>query len=444
MTNALRNRKTGVWAGWVVVRAALAAMALAGAAQGEDWPQWRGPNRDGVWTESGLTEKFDKPQLDLVWRAPIGSGYSGPTVWQGLVFVTDRVVEPEQIERVHCFDAKTGRKIWSHEYKCAYRDVGYDAGPRSSVTVEAGRAYALGAMGNLFCFEAGTGKILWEKDLNKEYKIRMPKWGISAAPLIEGDLLIVQAGGTNACYVAFDKVSGAERWKSLEDNASYSSPIMIEQAGKRVMVAYTGDNVVGMNPQTGEVYWKYPFPAKRVIIGICDPLVSGDRLFLTNFFDGSLMLRLDKNKLAVEKIWARAGEDEQHTDALHSIISTPIFDGDYIYGVDSYGELRCLDAKNGDRIWESLEAVPKARWATIHMVRNAGKVWMFNERGELIISELSPKGFKEISRAKLIEPTEDQLRMRGGVTWTHPAFANKHVFVRNDKELVCADLTGRK
>ena len=117
--------------------------------------------------------------------------------------------------------------------------------------------------------------------------------------------------------------------------------------------------------------------------------------------------------------------------------------GDYIYGVDSYGELRCLDLATGNRVWESLAAVPKARWATIHFVENGDKIWMFNERGELIISRLSPSGFEEISRAMLIDPTLDQLRQRGGVCWAHPAFANRHVFARNDKELVCADLTAK-
>ena len=234
--------------------------------------------------------------------------------------------------------------------------------------------------------------------------------------------------------------SGAERWKALDDNASYSAPVIIEQAGKRVMVAYTGDNVVGMNPQTGEVYWKHSFPPRQMVIGIADPVVSGDRLFLTNFFDGSLMLKLGQDKPAVEKLWQRAGQDEQNTDALHSIISTPIFDGDYIYGVDSYGELRCLNAKTGDRIWEDQTATPRNRWSNIHFVRHGENIWMFNERGELIISKLSPQGFQEIDRAKLIAPTPEQLPRRDGVTWSHPAFAYRHVFARNDKELVCASL----
>ncbi len=121
-------------------------------------------------------------------------------------------------------------------------------------------------------------------------------------------------------------------------------------------------------------------------------------------------------------------------------MSTPLIQGDYIYGVDSYGELRCLERQNGDRLWESLEAVPKDRWANIHMVKNDDKVWMFNEKGELIISKLSPEGYKEISRAKLIDPTTGQLESRGGVCWSHPAFAYKHIYARNDNELVCVNL----
>jgi len=156
-----------------------------------------------------------------------------------------------------------------------------------------------------------------------------------------------------------------------------------------------------------------------------------------------MLLKLDKDRLAASVVWRRQGPDEQHTDSLHSIISTPILLDDAIYGVDSYGELRCLDLMTGDRMWEDLSAVPKARWATIHFVRNADKVWMFNERGELIISKLSRKGFEEISRAKLIEPTTGQLSQRGGVCWSHPAFADKHVFARNDSELVCADLSAK-
>jgi len=407
----------------------------------DEWPQWRGPNRDGVWHETGVVEKFDEPQLKLRWRAAVASGYSGPTIAGGRVFLTDRVVEPEEAERVHAFDWQTGRKLWTHSYACRYEDVSYKAGPRASVSVDEGRAYALGTMGDFHCLDAATGQLLWAIDSRRRYDAKVPVWGISAAPLVDGPLVILQVGGRDgACIVALDKTTGEERWRALDDRASYSAPIIIEQAGRRVLVCWTGDNVAGLDPASGEVYWKYPFPPARMVINVPTPVVASDWLFVTAFYDGAAMLRLRQDALDVEEVWRRRGASERNTDALHAMISTPYMEGDYVYGVDSYGELRCLEAASGDRVWEDLTAVPSDRWATIHMVRNGRRMWMFNERGELIIATLSPQGFHEISRARLIEPTTDQLPRRDGVCWSHPAYAYQHVFARNDRELVCASL----
>ncbi len=406
----------------------------------DEWPQWRGTHRNGVWHETGLIEKFDGPDIPIRWRVPIGSGYSGPSIADGRVYVTDRLTKPKQVERVHCFDWETGEVLWSYSYECDYR-IDYTAGPRATVTVNDGLAYALGAMGHLHCFDAITGEIRWKKDLNVEYNINMPTWGIASAPIIEGEHLIVQIGGTpGACIVAFDRKTGAEKWRALDDKASYSAPIIIKQAGKRVLICWTGANVAALNPDTGEVLWLHPFLPSRMEIGIATPIFHENELFITDFFEGSMLLKLAPEKFAAELAWHRKGKDETNTDALHSTMSTPIRKGNYIYGVDSYGELRCLDARNGDRIWEDLSAVPKGRWSNIHFIKNADKVWMFNERGELLITTVSPEGLNIISRAKLIEPTRAQLNRRGGVTWAHPAFAHKHVFARNDKELVCANL----
>ena len=418
----------------------LGAMFGTTAVTADDWPQWRGPQRDGVWRETGIVSSFASDQLPIRWRTAVGPGYSGPTVAAGKVYLTDRLDEPEQIERVHCFDATSGKQVWSFRYPCEYR-IGYKAGPRASVTIHAGRAFALGAMGHFHCFHAETGKLLWKKDFDKGLSIVMPIWGIAGAPLIVDDLVIVQIGGKDACIVALDVVSGQQRWTALpSDRASYSSPVLVQQAGKKVVVCWTGDSVSGLNPKTGDVYWRYAFAPSKMPIGVATPIMTGDQLFVTSFYDGSLMLRLLPDRLAVEKIWQRKGASELKTAALHSIISTPLFLGDHLYGVDSYGELRCLKAANGERVWEDLTATPKARWSTIHFVRNQDHIWMFNERGELIISKLSARGFQQISRARLIDPTEEQLRRRKGVCWAHPAFANRHVFARNDRELVCASL----
>lgn len=418
---------------------------LAGIAQGEDWPQWRGPGRDGVWRETGIVTRFGDQGLPAKWRVPVSAGYSGPTVAQGRVFLTDRITEPMQGERVHCWDAETGKVHWTFEYPCRYVGIGYVAGPRACVTVVGETAYALGAMGHLHALNVADGRVLWAKDLDQLYAIsehqRMPIWGMAAAPLVYQELLIVQVGGDNhSGVVAFDRNNGREIWKALDDRGQYSAPIVIQQGDQPVVVCWTGDSVAGLNPETGGVYWREEFSPNKMPIGVATPVIDRERLFVSSFYDGSLLLQLKSPPPTATVLWQRRGRSENDTDALHCMISTPLLRGDYLYGVDSYGQLRCLDAKTGDRIWENLTATRNVRWGNIHMVQHEQEVWMFNERGELLITRLSPQGYEEVSRAKLIDPTLDQLNSRGGVCWSHPAFANRHVFARNDKELVCASL----
>jgi outer membrane protein assembly factor BamB len=408
-----------------------------------EWPDWRGPNRDGTWNETGIIKSFNSPRIKKKWSAPISSGYSGPTVAQGLVYITDRIKNPAEIERVLCFDAMTGEKIWSYSYECDYRGIGYPAGPRACVIIDGDRAYSLGAMGHLHCFQNKTGKVLWSINLNVEYDIEMPTWGIAAAPLIfENKILLSIGGSNNACVVALDKFTGKENWRNLDDGASYVAPILIKQGNKPVSVIWTAERVLGINPETGSIYWQFGFEQKVLVNNIATPVLYKDFLFLSSFFDGSMLIKLDTKKPDARLVWFRGGKNERNTDALHCCMSTPLLKDNFIYGVDSYGELRCLDLLTGDRIWEDLTAVQSARWANIHLIQNGEITYMFNEHGELIIAKLNPKGFHEISRAKLIDPTTEQLSRKGtGVTWAHPAFAYKHVYIRNDKELVCADLS---
>ena len=428
---------------WLQILALFLGLGVAPAVS-DDWPQWRGPHRDGVWRETGLIEAFDSPQIEIKWRTPIGSGYSGPTVANGRVYLMDLQREPEQGERVLCLNASDGGLLWQHFQACSYRDVSYAAGPRASVTLDDGRAYALGTKGHFHCLDAASGDVLWTKSPDVDYEVRAPIWGIASSPIVVGNLVIAQVGASNgACLVAWDKATGERRWQALDDRASYSAPILIEQAGQTVLLCWTGDNVVGLDPTDGTTFWKLPFEPSRMVINVSTPVVAGNRLFVSAFYDGAMMVRLAEDRLAAEQVWRRRGLNERQTDALHSMIVTPIFAHGHIYGVDSYGELRCLDAATGDRVWEDLTAVPRARWSNIHMVQNGDRVWMFNERGELIIARLSPQGFDEISRAHLIEPTLAQLRQRGGVCWSHPAFAQRCIFARNDRELVCADLSAK-
>lgn len=417
----------------------LAIIHLNGHSQ--DWPDWRGENRDATIESSGMIDKFESENIEIKWSVPIAPGYSGPTVSRGFVYVTDRPERPAQAERVLCFDEQTGEQIWIYQYDCVYEGVGYPAGPRTSVVIKDGKAYSLGTMGHLFCFNAQTGEVLWQKQLNSEYEINMPIWGLASTPLVVDEKIVVHVSGShNSCVIAFNKDTGKEIWRSLEDQAGYSAPILIEKNGVRVLVNWTKHSLSGLDPESGKIYWRFPWTTGSGM-SISTPVLFKDHIFVSAFYSGSLLVKLGDDYTSAETVWQRSGESERKTDALHCVMNTAVIIDDYIYGVDSYGELRCLEFSTGDRVWEDLTAVESDRWANIHFIQQGERTWMFNEQGELLITELSPLGLNEISRAKLIEPTRKQLPR--GVTWAHPAIANNHIFIRNDERLVCADLSAK-
>ncbi|TWT56105.1 outer membrane protein assembly factor BamB family protein [Allorhodopirellula solitaria] len=437
MTPPLRPRHLAILAG-----VALLGLGLS-TSQAEDWPQWRGENRDGaIAMDVPLMESLPQGQLPLLWSVPIGAGYSAPTVVGNRVYVMDRQSENERDsrERVLCLDTETGKTVWTHQYNAPYT-IQYTAGPRAAVTIHQGRALSVGAMGHLHCFDAATGEVLWAHDIETEYEARLPIWGIAGAPLVVDDLVIqIAAGSDGACVLAFDLETGKERWRSLDEPAGYSAPILIHQGDQDVVVCWTGASVSGLDPQTGEVFWRVAMPSRNMPIGVPTPVTDGEHLFVTSFYDGSMLIELDPSKPDATQQWHRVGVDERNTDALQSIISTPIMKGEHIYGVDSYGELRCLKMSNGDRVWEDLTAVPRNRWGTIHIMQHGDDEIMLNDQGELIFATLSPQGFDEHSRTQLLSPTRRQLPRRNGVTWSHPAVADGYIYARNDKELVRASL----
>ena len=427
---------------FLVVYLAIVSWISALPVQAADWPEFQGSGRQNIWTETGLPDSFTADSLEKVWSAPVAAGYSGPTVAESGVYVMDRPDEGH--ERIVCVDRATGKERWAHSYSCAYADIGYGYGPRGCVTVVDGRAYALGTMGHLHCLDAESGKVIWAKDLRVEYQVDMPIWGLTSSPLVEGGQVIVQAAAPadGATMVAFDKATGKETWRAFDDKGSYVSPIVIEQGDTRVVVAWTGQRIAGMNAATGDVYWEIPTRPNKMPINVPGPAINGDgtRMFLSVFYDGSKMIALDPEKPEAELLWKRAGINERNTDALHAMISPPFLRDGHVYGIDSYGQMRCLDGKSGDRIWEDQTAIPNGRWATVFMVREGGsdRIWAVNEQGELLLARLTPSGYEEISRAKIIEPlTPLKQRTNGAVMWAPPAFADGCVFVKNDRELLC-------
>jgi outer membrane protein assembly factor BamB len=440
---------------------ALPALGLAAAlARGDDWPQWLGPQRDGVWRETGLLDKFPKDGPRVRWRVPIGAGYAGPAVAGGKVYVADRLLakgaRPQAnpfdnkkvvpgTERVLCLNEADGKVLWKHEYDCPYQ-VSYGSGPRTTPLVHGGQVYTLGAMGDLFCFDAASGKVRWSKNFVKDYKAPVPMWGWAAHPLLDGDRLICLVGGEGSTVVAFHKDTGKELWKSLSaSEPGYCPPMVYELGGKRQLIVWDPDAVNSLDPQTGKVNWSHDFPVKAGMT-IPTPRQDGDRLFLTAFYDGSLMLRLSADGSGAKVVWQSKthSEDPRLTDALHSVMPAPVIKDGFIYGVCSYGQLRCLKADTGERVWETLAATGGKldRWANAFLVPQGDRTFLFNEKGDLIIARLTPRGYDEVSRTHLLDP-DNRLPGRP-VVWSHPAFANRSVYARNDHEIVCASLAAEK
>jgi outer membrane protein assembly factor BamB len=436
--------------------AAFSLLLAASPTRGDDWPQWRGPFRDGVWREDRIVEKLPS-ELSIKWRTEIGAGYSGPAVAAGRVYVTDRILEageenPEDpfqrrrvkgFERLLSLDAENGNLLWKHQYPCQY-EIQYPSGPRATPTVHQGVVYSLGAMGDLFALDAVSGEVLWSKRFVEDFGTEINVWGMSAAPLVDGERLIVLAGGRpRGCVVALERKTGAELWRALEaDDPGYCPPLIIEPPGRRELVIWTPRELASLDPASGEEHWRQPFRIEAGL-SVATPIydAGANRLLVSAFYNGSMMMQLERDKAAATLLWKGTSNSEKNTDGLHAILCTPALLDGYLYGVCSYGQLRCLDAASGKRVWETLEATGSGRWWNAFLVRHGKRFFIANEQGELIIARLTPAGYEEVSRALLIEPTQPIQRRK--VVWSHPAFALRSVFARNDREILRADLEAR-
>jgi outer membrane protein assembly factor BamB len=404
--------------------------------QAADWPQWRGPNRDAVWAESDVLETFPADGLKISWRKPVGFGWSSPIVSQGRVFVTDAdVTNRPAKERVLCFDAATGASVWVHAYDVVYPEwafaVGQEGRPSATPIVEAGRLYALGGNGHVHCLEAATGNLLWEKRLDKELKIS--ELMCRASPLIDGNLLIVFTGGKpGACVIALKKNSGQEVWRALDESVSNSSPIVVTVGGKRQLIVWTGESVTSLAPETGAVYWRERLATSNND-AIATPVFDKNLLSI-----GGLMLELRAEAPLASIVWPKSRAVARR---VLSNTSTPLLRGRHLYSAKSSGELVCLDARTGEQVWETDKVTGLKSGASIHLTDHGDAVWLFTDEGNLIRARLNPQGYQELGRARLLDPTSPFSGRK--LAWVPPAFANRHVFARNDKEVICASLAAK-
>lgn len=436
-------------------RTLIAAAAVTCAvvqANADDWPQWRGVDRLGVWHETGIVDSFPPRGLKVTWRVPIGSGYAGPAVAAGRVFVPDWHDDPSSrtmggTERLVTLDEDTGQILWTHEWQTSYRMLRATnaIGPRATPTVDGDRVYVLGATGRLFCLDVASGAVRWEIDYVEDYDTYIPPWGLSSAPLVDGDRLIALVGGEpGALVVAFDKRTGVEIWRSLqvESDVGHAQPVIYEAGGTRQLIVWHPSGLSSLDPETGDVFWEEDWDTQDGVT-VATPVRSGNYLLVSQLYYGSLMMRLSADQPAARLLWkgSSTSYEPDQTDGLHSMITTPIIMGDYVYGVGSHGELRGLDARTGERLWMSPEMTAQLPWSTAFMVQHDDRFFVNNDDGDLIIAQFTPEGYVEIDRTKLIDATSQAgYGTDRQVNWVHPAYANRHIVHRNDVEIIRASL----
>jgi outer membrane protein assembly factor BamB len=432
-------------------------------ARADDWPQWMGPKRDGIWREAGIVESIPPGGLPVKWRVPVKGGYSGPAVADGRIYLTDydRPVgdlanapnDRTQLagrERILCLDAATGGVLWKHEYECPYA-ISYASGPRCTPTVVDGKVYALGAEGNLVCLDAASGRVLWTKDFKKDFAAPTPIWGFCGHPLVAGDRLICLVGGAGSVAVAFDRHTGRELWRAVSASESgYCPPTMTEAGGAGQLLIWDADKLNGLEPATGRVLWSEPLKPMYGM-SIMAPQVAdtsaGRVLFASGIGRVAALFRLAADGSTAGVIWR--GEPKS---AVYCANSTPFIAGDAIYGCDcDTGMLTAVDLASGKRLWETPDATlggtRRGKHGTAFLVRHEpsgeprtapARTWIFSETGDLILADLSREAYHERGRMHLLAATNECFGRE--VVWSHPAFAGRCVFARNDEELICVSL----
>lgn len=391
----------------------------------EDWPRWRGPRGDGTWHGPRVAEKWPEDGLANVWKKPLGGGYSGISVVGDRVYVMDRQKGPAEVERVLCLNTADGSVVWTHADAVEYGKLDYGNGPRCTPTIHDGHVYTLGALGQLNCLKAATGERVWSTHYVHEHNGRVPTWGYSESPYIVGDRLYVQPGGKDGTsIVALDRRTGKKLWSSLSDEAGYCAPLLIEAGPEKQLVCWTPSHIRAVDPETGKPLWNVPYEITYGV-AIASPVFTEGMVLVCGYWHGSKAIRPGVGGKPAEIAW----EENRN---LRGIMSQPLCRDGHVYLLDKQYGLTCFEAKTGKKLWDDDNTLtPRGRNPQASIVRlgDSDRILALNANGELVYATISPKGYTEHARAKVI-----------GETWAHPAFAGRRAYARSDTEIVCVEL----
>lgn len=435
------------------------AICLATGSQkltADDWRGWMGNDRDGVYRETGVVDRIPEEGLEIKWRMPVEGGYAGPAVSDGRVFVFDYVKSSGSVvnnptsrvnlsgsERLMALDQKTGEQVWEHRYECVY-NISYPSGPRCTPTIDGDRVYILGSQGDLRCLDVKDGSLVWKKSLTTDLSAEVPLWGFSAHPLVDGELLYTMAGGDGQAVVAMDKMTGEVKWKAIDDAAGYCPPSIVEFGGKRQLMIYHPTALTSLNPVDGSQYWTIPIePSYEMSIN--RPMVDGDKMYVSGIQNEAMLVELASDSgddsVTATEVWRG-----DNTNAVHCANSTPMFVDGVIYGTDcNKGSLMAVDAADGSRLWKTFEATRpgekrfiKHGTSFLTRIGKTDRYFIFTETGDLQIAKLTRQGYESQGSFHVLEPTGEAFGR--DVVWSHPAYANRTAYFRNDKEIVAVNL----
>ncbi len=384
--------------------------------KGYDWPQWRGPRRDGVSRETGLVPSWSARGPLEIWRKPLGDGYSGVAVADGRVYTLFQ----SDAEYLVALDAATGKELWRFKSDSVYQD-GQGDGPRGTPTFDDGVVYAVGAKGKFHAVEAATGQALFSHDLVREFSSERPTWGFSTSPLVIDGMVYVEPGGGGGKGLAgFEKKSGALAWNAYSDSAGYSSPMAAEFNGQPQILFFTARHLVSFSPPSKQPNWEFPWRTSYDVNAATPILIAPDRVFIsTGYGVGAAMVQVQgpPGSQRAQEVW-RGREMKNHFN------SSVYLDG-YLYGFDD-ATLKCIDAANGETRWRQ-RGLGKGS-----LIAADGKLIVLGERGALVLAEASPEAYRELARAQVLE----------GKCWTTPTLARGKLYLRNQSEILCLALDG--
>jgi len=383
----------------------------------EDWPQWRGPTRDGISREKGWLDQFPDQGPLIAWKTTVGLGFSSIVVGNTRAYTAGHA---DGSDTIFCFDATSGKEIWKQSYPSELGDKFFEGGTTGSPTLDGNRLYWLSRWGDLYSFDAASGKVIWNRQLVKETEVRVPSWGFTGAPTVYENLLILNVGEAG---MAVDRETGREVWKSGEESeAGYSTPLPVTRSDKTEIWLGSGNSYRSVVPSSGKQIWSIKWLTEYGV-NAADPIPYGDKVFIASGYGKGCALYAPPATADGEpkEIWKNR--------ILRTQLNGAVLVDKHLYGVDgdanSRARLKCIETETGKEVWAQPD------FGTGGIIVADGKIIALAASGELMIAPVSTEGFKPTARAQIL----------GGKSWTAPVLANGLVYCRNSRgDIVAVDL----